>query len=114
MDTRAADRVVIEKVLAEYAAIPYAHGKIETQIIFDRARDHYLLMIVGQEGHGAKRRIHGCLIHIDLIGDQIIIQRDGTEHGIAPELVREGVAPERIVLAFHHLGARPYSSFLAA
>lgn len=111
MDTRATDRDVIEKVLAEYAAIPYAHGQVETQTVFDRTSDHYLLMIVGQDG---KRRVHGCLVHIDIQGDKILIQRDGTEHGIAPELVREGIAPERIVLAFHHAGARPYSEFLAA
>lgn len=111
MDTRATDRDVIEKVLAEYAAVPYAHGQVETQTVFDRTSDHYLLMIVGQDG---KRRVHGCLVHIDIQGDKILIQRDGTEHGIAPELVREGIAPERIVLAFHHAGARPYSEFLAA
>ncbi len=28
MDTRTADREVIEKVLADYAAIPYAHGDV--------------------------------------------------------------------------------------
>ncbi|MFO0759829.1 MAG: XisI protein [Byssovorax sp.] len=111
MDTRAADREVIENVLAEYAAIPYAHGHVETETVFDRTSDRYLLMIVGHEG---KRRVHGCLVHIDLQGDRIVIQRDGTEHGMAPDLARAGIAPERIVLAFHHLGARPYSEFLAA
>lgn len=111
MDTRTTDREVIEKVLAEYAAIPYAHGQVATQTVFDRTSDHYLLMIVGHDG---KRRVHGCLVHIDIQGDTIMIQRDGTEHGIAPELVRQGIAPERIVLAFHHAGARPYSEFLAA
>jgi hypothetical protein len=49
MDTRAADREVIEKVLADYAAVPYAHGNVVTQTVFDRASDHYLLMIVGSD-----------------------------------------------------------------
>lgn len=111
MDTRATDRHVIEKVLAEYAAIPYAHGQVETQTVFDRASDHYLLMIVG---HESKRRVHGCLVHVDIVGDKIWIQRDGTEHGIARELAREGIPPERIVLAFYSSGARPYSEVLAA
>lgn len=111
MDTRATDRDVIEKVLAEYAAIPYAHGQVETQTVFDRTTDRYLLMIVGHEG---KRRVHGCLVHIDIVDDKIVIERDGTEQGMAPELVRNGIAPDRIVLAFHHTGARPYSEFLAA
>ena len=111
MDTRAADRQVIEKVLASYAAIPYAYGDVATQTVFDREGDHYLLMILGHDG---KRRVHGCLVHIDIIDDKFWIQRDGTEHGIAPELAREGIAPERIILAFHLAGPRPYSEFLAA
>lgn len=37
MDTRTADREVIEKALADYAAIPYAHGDVVTQTVFDRA-----------------------------------------------------------------------------
>ena len=49
MDTRAADREVIEKVLADYAAVPYAHGDVMTQTVFDRASDHYLLMILGSD-----------------------------------------------------------------
>ncbi len=111
MDTRAIDRQLIEKVLTEYAAVPYAHGQVETQTVFDRASDHYLLMIVG---HEARRRVHGCLVHIDIIDDKIWIQRDGTEHGIARDLAREGVAPERILLAFYSSGVRPYSDVLAA
>ena len=112
MDTGAADREVIEKVLTDYAAVPYAHGHVETQTVFDRQSDHYLLMIVGDEGK--RRRVHGCLVHIDIKGDQILIQRDGTEHGMAPDLARRGIAPTRIVLAFRSGGARPYSEFLAA
>jgi XisI protein len=111
MDARTADRHVIEKVLADYAAIPYAHGNVATQTVFDRDSNHYLLMVVGHEG---LRRVHGCLVHIDLVDDKLWIQRDGTEHGIASDLVRAGIPPERIVLAFHPSGARPYSEFLAA
>jgi hypothetical protein len=111
MDTPAADREVIERVLAEYAAIPYAHGDVKTETVFDRTSDRYLLVIVGHDG---KRRVHGCLVHIDIEGERVVIQRDGTEHGMAPDLARGGIAPERIVLAFHHRGAKPYSEFLAA
>ncbi len=68
-------------------------------------------MTVGREG---MRRVHGCLVHIDLVGEDVVIQRDGTEHGVAPELVRGGIAPERIVLAFHVYGAKRYSELLAA
>jgi hypothetical protein len=112
MDTRATDRDVIERLLTEYASVPYAHGNVETQTVFDRASNHYLLMIVGDEGR--RRRVHGCLVHIDLKGDEILIQRDGTEHGMAPDLARAGISPDRIVLAFHSAGPRLYSDFVAA
>jgi hypothetical protein len=111
MDTRTADREVIEKVLADYAAIPYAHGDVATQTVFDHAGNHYLLMIIGSEH---RRRVHGCLVHIDLIDDKIWVQADGTEHGMAPALVRGGVPPERIMLAFSSDGPYPYSEVLAA
>lgn len=55
-----------------------------------------LLMIVGNEN---RRRVHGCLVHIDIVGDKIWIQADGTERGMAPTLARGGIAPERILLA---------------
>ncbi len=111
MDPRTLDRQIIEKALAEYAAVPYAYGNVETQTVFDRASDHYLLMIVG---HDAGKRVHGCLVHIDIIDDKIWVQRDGTEHGMAVDLIRAGIAPERIVLAFSAAGPRPYPTSNAA
>jgi hypothetical protein len=111
MDTRTADRDVIEKVLSDYAAIPYAHGNVTTQTVFDRQRDHYLLVLVGTEG---VRRVHGSMVHIDIVGDRVVIQRDGTERGMAPLLARGGIAKERIVLAFHPEGPFLYSELDAA
>ena len=111
MDSQASDRDVIEKVLSEYAAIPFAYGEVSAQTIFDRPSDHYLLMLVGTErGH----RVHGCLVHIDIIGDDVVIQRDGTERGMAPALHRAGIAPGRILLAFHPEHPYRLSELLAA
>ena len=31
-------------------------------------------------------RVHGCLVHIEIIDGKLWIQRDGTEQGIATEL----------------------------
>ena len=76
MDTRIAPyRDIIERLLTEYAKYPYSHGEIERQLVFDRERDHYLLLSVGWD----KSRVHGCVIHIDLIDGKCWIQRDGTE-----------------------------------
>jgi hypothetical protein len=111
MDTRTAYRDVIEKVLADYAAIPWAHGDVTTQTVFDRERDHYLLVLVGTDG---VRKVHGVLVHVDIVGDQVLIQRDGTELGMAPRLARAGIPKDRIVLSFHPEGPFLYSEAEAA
>lgn len=111
MDAQAADRDVIEEVLSEYASIPWAHGDVRSQTVFDRTSDHYLLMLVGTDN---RRRVHGCLVHIDIVGSDVVIQRDGTERGMAPLLARGGIAPERIVLAFHPTRAYRYAELLEA
>ena len=111
MDTLSRYRELIEKILAEYAAIPYAVGEIQTEPVFDRERDRYLLVNVGWEDDN---RIHGALVHIDIIDGKIWIQRDGTEDGIAEDLVRAGVPREQIVLGFHRPEIRPYTEFAVA
>ena len=111
MDAQTADRDVIEKVLTEYAAIPWAHGDVTSQTVFDRVSNHYLIVLVGTDG---VRRVHGCLVHVDIVGNDVVIQRDGTERGMAPLLAQGGIAPERIVLAFHPDRPYLYSEVLAA
>ena len=111
MDTRLRDRQIIERALTEHAAVPYANGDVRTVTVFDHDRDHYLLVDVGRDG---LRHVHGCLVHIDIAGDEILVQRDGTEHGMARELVAAGIAPARIVLVFHPNGPLRFSDALAA
>lgn len=57
------------------------------------------------------KRIHGCLIHIDIIDGKVWIQRDGTEYGIANELVDAGIPKEHIVLGFHEPNVRQHTGF---
>ncbi len=47
MDPIAKYRQQVESILHEYAKIPYAHGNIDIQTIFDHEHDHYLLMLNG-------------------------------------------------------------------
>jgi hypothetical protein len=108
MDTLDNYRQIIEKILTEYARIPYAYGDIQRQTVFDRTSDHYLLMLVGREGI---RRVHGCLVHVDIINSKIWIQRDGTEYGIARELLDAGVPKDKIVLGFRSPEMRKLTEF---
>jgi len=108
MATAESDRQLIESIIREYARIPYSYGETQIQTVFDREQDHYLLMLVGWEGI---RREHGCLVHVDLIDGKFWIQRDGTERGIAQELLDAGVPKSRIVLAFRSLRKRQLTDF---
>lgn len=108
MDSLEQDRQIIQQIISEYAAIPYAHGEIGRHSVFDRERDRYLLMIVGWEG---VRQVHGCIIHVEIIEGKFWIHRDGTEDGIAWELLQVGIPKERIVLAFKSPRVRKHTGF---
>ena len=102
---------MIETILSDYASLPYSYADIQSEVVFDRNRDRYLWMSVGWDG---ERRVHGCMVHIDLMGDKIWIQRDGTEEGIAADLERAGIPKDRIVLGFRPLEVRPYTGYAIA
>lgn len=111
MDTLETGRQIIQKVLAEYVQLQYAYGDIRNETIFDRDADRYLVMSVGWQ---KVKRIHGCLIHIDIINGKVWIQRDGTEHRIANDLVKAGIPKDQIVLGFREPEARQYTEFAVA
>jgi XisI protein len=112
-------RQLICSILTEHTKIPYSYGDIQHETIFDKEQDRYLVMILGREpvpelSVTATRRVHGCLIHIDIIDGKIWIQRDGTEEGVATELIRAGVPKDRIVLGFRSEELRKDSEFATA
>ena len=112
MDTLDQYRQIIETILAEYTRIPYAYGDIRTEAVYDRLNDRYLLMNVGWETDGG--RVHGCLVHVDIIDGKFWIQRDGTEDGIANDLVRVGVPKDHIVLGFRPATIRKHTEYAVA
>ena len=111
MDTLDTYRQIIEEVLTAYTRIPYAHGDIQTEAVFDRANDRYLLINVGWNNGS---RVHGSLVHIDIIDGKLWIQRDGLEEGVATEFIAAGVPRERMVLAFHPPEIRQHTGFAVA
>ncbi len=111
MDTLDTYRQIIQDVLAEYVDIPYAYGEIQNEAVFDRQGDRYLVVSVGWQDI---KRIHGCLIHVDIIDGKLWVQRDGTEDGITDELVQAGIPKERIVLGFHEPEVRQYTGYAVA
>ena len=104
-------RDTIERILSDHAAIPYANSKAKSEVVFDRHRDHYLIVDTGWDNGN---RVHATLVHIDIHDGRIWIEYDGTERGIAAELVEAGVARESIVLGFREPELRKYTGYAAA
>jgi XisI protein len=98
----------IESLLKEYSNYKPHYGDVEVQLVFDREHDHYQLMNVGWDGN---ERIRGAVLHLDIKNGKIWIQHDGTERGIAGDLLELGVPKEDIVLAFQAPARRKYTDF---
>lgn len=101
-------RQYIQDVLTEYGQHQPSYGEIEVELIFDVERDRYQIVHTGWH---QKQRIYGCIAHLDLKDGKIWIQYDGTERGIANELIDLGVPKQDIVLAFHAPYFRQYTEF---
>jgi hypothetical protein len=93
---------------AQRSAKQYKFPEYEVQTIFDSEHDHYQLLYVGWRGY---QRDFGCILHLDIKNGKIWIQHDGTEVGIANQLVELGVPKQDIVLAFHDPYIRQYTDF---
>jgi hypothetical protein len=101
-------RQLICNCLTPYAQMKPSLGDIEVFKFFDTEENHYQIFHAGWDGY---QRVFGALIHIDLIGEKIWIQYDGTEEGIANTLVDLGVPKQDIVLAYHSAFSRQYDGF---
>ena len=98
----------VEEIIERYGRYKPAYGDVEVQTVIDRDNNHYQLINVGWNKN---QRIRGCVLHIDIKDNRIWIQHDGTETGIANELVEKGVPKHDIVLAFLAPYKRQYSDF---
>lgn len=108
MDNIVHYRRIIQELIKKYSQYKPACGDVQKEIICDEANDHYELIYAGWNG---PYRIHGSVLHIDIRNEKIWIQHDGTETGIAEELVKKGVPYEHIVLAFKSPEIRVYTDF---
>jgi hypothetical protein len=114
MDTRTLNewRQIIKKILAELAAIPFPEVvNLKAKTVFDESSDIYMVLV---EGWQDVKRMHGCLVHVEINDGKIWIQQDGTEDGVANELLVAGIPKDRIVLAFKSPQTRAHSGFAVA
>ena len=98
---------LIQDILTQHSANDVKNGT-EIQLLFDTERHHYQVLNIGWK---EQKRIYGVIIHIDLKNDKIWIQRDGTEIGVANQLIAAGVPKKDIVLGFHAPYKRSLTEF---
>jgi hypothetical protein len=105
-------RQTIKRILTDLAAIPFPEVvTMSAKTVFDEAADAYLVVV---EGWQDVRRLHGCLAHVEIKGDKIWVQQDGTEHGVAAELLAAGIPKDSIVLGFKSPQSRGHTQFAVA
>jgi hypothetical protein len=105
-------RRTIKKVLTDLAAIPFPEVvNMTAKTVFDEASDIYLVVV---EGWQDIRRLHGCLVHVEIKGDKIWVQLDGTEDGVVADLLAAGVLKDCIVLGFKPPQRRGHTDFAVA
>lgn len=99
---------IITDILGEYAKLPYAYGDLTRKLVIGEDHKNYLLLTVG---YLKGKRVHGCIVHLEVVGDKIWIHEDGLEDGIADDLLRAGISQDRIVLGFHPPEVRSHTEF---
>lgn len=99
MDQIAKYKQAVRKVVEYIASISPSDEEVETQLIIDEERGHYLLYSVGWEN--GDYREYGAFAHIDVKPTgKVYIQHDGTDLEIALLLNEAGIPKSDIVLAF--------------
>ena len=105
MDRTAEYSALIEKTLSESFYYRFAPRKPELETLFlrDRENHQYMLYTVGCEG---QKSVSNLIVLTRVKEGKIWIDEDWTEEGIATDLLRAGVPPADIVLAFHQPALR--------
>lgn len=111
MDTVGKYHKIVCDLVLKYAQYQPSNADVETEAVIDESRGHYEVIHVGWQG---ERRVHGSVIHIDIIDDKVWLQHDGTNAVIADELVEAGIPAHDIVLGFRLPRLRQYTGFAVA
>ncbi|MEA5524827.1 XisI protein [Nodularia spumigena] len=104
-------RQIITNILEDYADFLGNDEEVQVELVLDEKNDRYLLV---ESGWKNGYRIYGTLLHIDLIDHKVWIQHDGTEEGIANDLVAAGIPKAHIILGFKSPDIRKYTEFAAS
>ncbi|MBX2928518.1 MAG: XisI protein [Saprospiraceae bacterium] len=90
---------IVRDLFGAIASMSPSDEQVETQLVIDDERGHYLLFSVGWEDDN---REYAPFLHIDVTSmGRVLIQHDGTDLKVALLLAEKGIPKSDIVLAFH-------------
>ncbi|MEM9214990.1 MAG: XisI protein [Cyanobacteria bacterium P01_F01_bin.150] len=104
-------RTIIQQIVYAHAQHRPSHGDIEPLPLCNLDADSYLLLDIGW---GKTGRVHSMAFHVRIKNGKIWIEWDGTDPGIAQELVDAGIPQEDIVLGFYRPERREITGFAVA
>ena len=108
MDPVTRNEKAVRELIQGHASHKLSYGDIRAEAVVDPEKKHFEVIHIGWRDH---LRVHGTVLHVDLIGDKIWIQYGGTSPGAAQELMEAGIPKESIVLAFHPPEVRAHTGF---
>jgi hypothetical protein len=83
----------VKRLLSVYEALRMERSQVD--LLFDDERMHYMAVRVGWVN---RKRLHLCLVHIDICDGMIVIQCNNTEDVIVTELEEMGIPRHQICL----------------
>jgi XisI protein len=107
MDSRNYPQIVRD-LLNQHAQGKPSVGDIEVETIFDLEQNRYQIVYMGWHHD---RRVHHCVMHIDVRNDKIWILHNTTEHELDLELLAIGVPKSDIVLGLHPPELRQFTGY---
>lgn len=104
-------REIIKKVMRDLVDYIPAEEGIRTELVLGDATGHYQVLQIGWKD---RRRIHGTLFHVDLIGEKVYVEHDGTDLALVDDLLEAGIPKQDIVMGFHPPNQRKFTDFAVA
>lgn len=99
MDKLTNYKKIVKEIIEEIAAMIPVRKGVESQVILDEERGHYLLYEVGWQNDNWQ---YASIVHVDVKPDgKVWLQHDGTDLKIALLFVQKGIPKSNIVLGFH-------------
>ena len=93
MDSVTHYRQLIETYLTEQAAIPFVPNTLHYAPVFDRERDHYLLLVIGRD---RQERVHRCDIHLTIVEGKVWLQGLNADLNVLHDLQRAGIPADAL------------------